>query len=485
MKAEVNDCISHLENHLHSAFAALRVSGEDFVYCPAGDLFSRLDDYCDELNFAESRPPLLVRGQPGVGKTALLANWLHRREHGLRHRNGLLGSSTDEFLFWHAVGCSRQSLSTNALIRRLILALQTRFELNRPLPRNADRLSWELPRFLELAAKKGRLVLVIDGVHRLRGADGLEDSLSWLPLELPPNVRIVLSVTEHDSYHSSSNSNGGNNNANMYSNANAPVNNNSSKNNTNNNVNNNNNNNNSNTPTHRAHTSSSPTRNGATASPTERKRARILLELERRALPQIVVHALSAERSREVVLNFLQNTLCSDATTRAVGANVNSLLALSPSHTQYPVVPHRNDSNGNMNNPQHNMPASVPGFLLFPCHLQALLKHRCGGNAQFLRLFLRALHLLCERGGSLWALFDHFIAARTLEELYARVLHTCEVGCEKTRETTQRACDRAMKEGGLASLRTLFPRHPSLSAIVEREREKERERERETHSFRR
>jgi hypothetical protein len=41
---------------------------------------------------------------------------------------------------------------------------------------------------------------MIDGIHRIRDADGEED-LKWLPLEFPGNVRVILSVTVYEDLH--------------------------------------------------------------------------------------------------------------------------------------------------------------------------------------------------------------------------------------------------------------------------------------------
>ncbi len=401
MKQEVNDCISHLENHVHSVFASERVSGEDFVYCPSPELYSKLDDYCDEVNFHEVRPPLLIRGPSGTGKTALLSNWLHRRQFGTSHTRGPI----DEFLFWHAVGCSRQSMNTNALIRRLILALQSKFELNRPAPRNQERLSWELPRFLELASKKGKIVVVVDGIHRLIGNDGSEDSLSWLPLELPSNVRIILSVTDSSSESLSLGSQG------------------------------------------------DVTLSQEGNEFDHIKKSRILMELARRKLPQIIVSALDPNARRSLVMDYIQTTINTETAAVTLGPYTESTLA-----------------SGN-NRPQSGASSktAIPGFLLFDCHINALLKHCCGGNPMFLRLFLRCLHFLCSKGFSLWGTFDEWITAQSVEELYYKILTSCELGFTKSRELTQKASEFALNAGGISSLRRLFPHHPVFRNAISEE----------------
>lgn len=183
-------CIGSLEHHIHKVFASVRVPGEDFVYTPSTELFRELDAYCDHRTINEIKQPFLVKGESGTGKSALLSNWLRRRK-----RVGPRARATDEFVFWHAVGCSRQSLNINSLLRRLMMELKSRFELSRELPSNQDRLSWELPRFLDAASRRGKIIVVIDGLHRIANNDDSEGNLAWLPLVLPPGVRFIVSAT--------------------------------------------------------------------------------------------------------------------------------------------------------------------------------------------------------------------------------------------------------------------------------------------------
>ena len=150
----LNNCIVNLEHHVHKVFATIRVPGEDFVYSASLDLFNRLDEYCDDddddsdimdsSNGGSPRMPFLIKGESGTGKSALLSNWLDRRERmQAKTRNN---HEEKEFTFWHAVGCSRQSMNVNVLIRRLIVELKNRFELQRAIPKTQDQYSWELPR---------------------------------------------------------------------------------------------------------------------------------------------------------------------------------------------------------------------------------------------------------------------------------------------------------------------------------------------------
>lgn len=71
---------------------------------PTKDVYvNTLDQHADTLE-GDIKPPLVLVGNEGSGKSALLANWVaKRREH--KHR--------DEFLFQHFVGCTTQSLEVS------------------------------------------------------------------------------------------------------------------------------------------------------------------------------------------------------------------------------------------------------------------------------------------------------------------------------------------------------------------------------------
>jgi len=88
----------------HEAFAASRVS--QYVYVPTkAETFATLDQHSDTLE-GNAKKPLVIVGNDGSGKSALLANWVaKRREH--KHR--------DEFLFQHFVGCTTPSLQVPIL----------------------------------------------------------------------------------------------------------------------------------------------------------------------------------------------------------------------------------------------------------------------------------------------------------------------------------------------------------------------------------
>jgi hypothetical protein len=183
------------------------------VYVPSKDTYYQtLDQHADTLE-GDIKPPLVLLGNEGSGKSALLANWVAQRRVHL-HR--------DEFLFQHFVGCTTPSLQVcdhilkyvenflkyipalqlSHTLLRLEGSLKEFFQLREmKVPDTEEELRWSLNRFLAAAAKKhfpARIVIIIDGVNRLK-ADGAPDgSLHWLPTELPPCVRFILSSVEFE-----------------------------------------------------------------------------------------------------------------------------------------------------------------------------------------------------------------------------------------------------------------------------------------------
>jgi hypothetical protein len=69
------------------------------------------------------------------------------------------------------------------------------------VPDTEVELRWSLNRFLEAASKKhnpARIVIIIDGIHRLKADATPDGTLYWLPTELPPCVRFIVSTVEFE-----------------------------------------------------------------------------------------------------------------------------------------------------------------------------------------------------------------------------------------------------------------------------------------------
>jgi hypothetical protein len=162
------------ESAEHEAFARSRA--QVYVARPAD--FRALDEHAEGTGTA-----LVVLGESGSGKSALLANWaLGRREH---HSGAVL--------LMHFVGATPESADVGLILRRLVGELKRRCDLPREIPDRTDRLQAEFGDWLAAAGEKFRIVLVLDALNQIEDRDEALD-LAWLPEALPANVRVIVST---------------------------------------------------------------------------------------------------------------------------------------------------------------------------------------------------------------------------------------------------------------------------------------------------
>jgi hypothetical protein len=147
-------CLSYLEESFHSAFVPAKASAPfygDLIKRPANDI---LNAYCDDFAQAnEIVAPLVFIGPPGCGKSSIIANWILQRKTSRKDEK--------EFLFYHFAGCSRNSISVERTLRRLMEGLKKTFDLGLTIHPNDERLACDFPHFLQSAAKKGRLIVSV------------------------------------------------------------------------------------------------------------------------------------------------------------------------------------------------------------------------------------------------------------------------------------------------------------------------------------
>ncbi len=141
--------------------------------------------YFDQLD-AHARldgEPLVVLGESGSGKSALLANWAikYRKEHA------------DDLLLMHFIGATPASADWAAMLRRILGEFKRKFDIQEVIPDQPDTLRKTFANWLNMAAAQGRVVLILDALNQLDDRDGAPD-LVWLPPHIPENVRMFLST---------------------------------------------------------------------------------------------------------------------------------------------------------------------------------------------------------------------------------------------------------------------------------------------------
>ena len=158
----------------HEAYAASRRR----VYIGRKQYIGQLDAHA-----AGDGPPLVVLGESGGGKSALLANWTHdwREQH------------PETPVLVHFIGAAPDSANWMAMLRRLLGEFRRKFGIQIEIPDQPDALRITFANALHMVAAHGRVVLVLDALNQIEDRDGAPD-LVWLPPVIPANVRMVVST---------------------------------------------------------------------------------------------------------------------------------------------------------------------------------------------------------------------------------------------------------------------------------------------------
>ena len=116
-----------------------------------------------------------------MGKTSLLARWIDRTAP----------IQAGESLHYRFIGASDGSTTVDALLRSVLREIQELAgKLEEEIPADPEKLRAALPKLLEAAGKRGKTVLVLDGLNQLETE--LSD-LAWLPLALPRRHKLIAS----------------------------------------------------------------------------------------------------------------------------------------------------------------------------------------------------------------------------------------------------------------------------------------------------
>ena len=164
------------ESRRHEAYAAPRRR----LYL--GQKYLRL--LLAALNSQFPHPRILIEGESGGGKSALIANALYR----------LKEAHPQIVIHEHYVGASGDAADPLALVRRIVEAIAYTTGSREEVPSESQRLLDSLPAWLAHASawarkKKTRWIIALDALNSL---SDMKD-LGWFPEFLPPRIHFVVS----------------------------------------------------------------------------------------------------------------------------------------------------------------------------------------------------------------------------------------------------------------------------------------------------
>jgi len=162
---------------------------EAFAQSHAGVYIGR-QEYFDRLNahITSNTPPLVILGESGLGKSALLSSW------SLQY----CSNHPDDILIKHFIGTSAYSADWVSILRRIMDEFKRHFNIDLDTPHKLDELRAAFSDWLHIAAarasrKKRKIVLILDALNQLDNRDQAPD-LVWLPPVIPENIRLILST---------------------------------------------------------------------------------------------------------------------------------------------------------------------------------------------------------------------------------------------------------------------------------------------------
>ena len=126
---------------------------------------------------------LVVTGESGSGKTALLASWI--KHWRVNH--------PEDYVFVHYFGATQGSASITGFLFRLLGELKRRFGISDEIAGESEKLRDAMPLWLARTKGKGKIIFIFDGLDRIEG-DEPDRQLAWLPRFFPKNVRVIVTA---------------------------------------------------------------------------------------------------------------------------------------------------------------------------------------------------------------------------------------------------------------------------------------------------
>jgi WD40 repeat protein len=165
---------------LDAEITAHETFGKDraHVFIGRADILNAIEKY-----IAGNDPhPLAVWGASGSGKSALMAKAVEQAQ-----KNG-------QDVLYRFIGATPESSNGRALLESLCRQISHCYGADEAtIPSEYKDLVQEFPKRLALATSDKPLIIFLDALDQLSDTDNAR-GLAWLPAELPPNVRLIVST---------------------------------------------------------------------------------------------------------------------------------------------------------------------------------------------------------------------------------------------------------------------------------------------------
>ena len=156
------------------------------IYVRNEDNFKVLDDFLED-----DQRYLVIAGESGMGKSALVANWLNDHCDDSAYN-----------IIYHFVGNSTSGGHYNRILLRLIDEIYDLYDIHRPDQSQLNPESKEpkdiLQELILQATAVKPLLIVLDGINQISDNDDQHSKyLNWLP-SLPLGSKMLFSTIEND-----------------------------------------------------------------------------------------------------------------------------------------------------------------------------------------------------------------------------------------------------------------------------------------------
>jgi len=141
------------ERNVHAIFSRSRLE----AYIPDEEMFRRINEH-----FAVDNPtPLVITGEMGSGKSALVANYVARWRK----------ANPEGFVIEHYAGSGGES-DTDGVLLRVISEIKDRYEIEDDFPKTTDEIYIKFAKWMLRIPQSIKFLIALDGVNQFRCKDG-------------------------------------------------------------------------------------------------------------------------------------------------------------------------------------------------------------------------------------------------------------------------------------------------------------------------